>query len=289
MSSEANPRFPAPHTQFVGDISVTVLNDGYFDFPFELFLNNSPEEVRALSEKSPQKLPMRGFLNSFLIEVGQEKILVDGGGGSISPTVGNSRNALASLGVTPQEITKIVTTHLHADHVAGLLDSAGETVYPHAEVFTHAAEVAFWNDKGLMARADKEFQFYIGLAQSFSRATAFQTTQFSAEQDVVPGVRLLPTPGHTPGHTMILVSSGRDQLLIWGDIVHVAAIQFPQPDWHLDFDMDGELGAATRRRTMDRVAQDRIAIMGCHLPFPAVGYVVRDGSGFRFEPAFWEF
>jgi len=115
-----------------------------------------------------------------------------------------------------------------------------------------------------------------------------RVTRFGKEAEIIPGIRVLAAPGHTPGHSMVEVTSGTDRLLIWGDIVHAASLQFAKPDWAINFDVDQQAAIASRKRVLDQVAADRVLIAGAHLAFPGIGHVGRAAEGYEFVPAFWQ-
>jgi glyoxylase-like metal-dependent hydrolase (beta-lactamase superfamily II) len=171
---------------------------------------------------------------------------------------------------------------LHRDHSNGLIDEAGRAVFPNAEIVLHEEEARFYLDRTFTA-ADPE-RWRQG-AEEARRNTAPYRDRMRRirEGEVLPGVTPVLLPGHTPGHTGWMLQSRGERLLIWGDIIHIAAIQIPRPDAALVFDVDADLARLTRRRTFDWVADERLTVAGAHLDFPGFGTIVRDGNGYRYD------
>jgi glyoxylase-like metal-dependent hydrolase (beta-lactamase superfamily II) len=151
----------------------------------------------------------------------------------------------------------------------------------------HAPEHAYWFDDGAASRAPTDFQPFFKLARDAVAPYAARV-RLAGAGEVVPGLMLESAPGHTPGHAAVRVSSGDAQLLIWGDAIHAAALQFDRPDWSVAFDTDPAQSAATRRRLLDMAAQDRIVVAGMHHPFPGIGRVGRRGDAFTYVPEPWQ-
>jgi glyoxylase-like metal-dependent hydrolase (beta-lactamase superfamily II) len=182
----------------------------------------------------------------------------------------------------------VLLTHMHPDHSAGLTDmSNGELLFPNAELVMHENEPAHWFDDGAMAKADersKKLYFQAGREQV---APYKKRTRLFKQGEVFPGVTAVPSLGHTPGHTAFLVASGNDQLMIWGDTVHVPEVQTALPDAGMAFDTDLAAAAAARKRMFDRVATDGVLVAGMHLHFPAFSHLVRRGDAYALIPEAW--
>jgi glyoxylase-like metal-dependent hydrolase (beta-lactamase superfamily II) len=267
----------------IGDIAVTALSDGVLAAPLDVVLGMDTAETARLAGKQPgDSLPIA--VNAFLLERAGKYALVDtGSGNSMGPTLGRLPDALRAAGVAPERIATIFLTHLHPDHSNGLVDDAGAAVFPNAEVVLHETEAKFWLDRDEASGETERIRRNIAKA-AVTTAPYRERMRTVREDEGAPGVSAVLLAGHTPGHTGWLIQSGRDGLLIWGDLVHFASIQIARPDTGLVYDVDPQAACATRRRMFDRVAADQLAVAGAHLDFPGFGAIVRKGSGFGFEP-----
>ena len=267
----------------IGDITVTALSDGVLAAPLDVVLGVERAEIERLAGRKPGE-PLPIAVNAFLLERAGKWALVDtGSGNSMGPTLGKLPENLRVLGVTPERIETIFLTHLHPDHSNGLVDDAGNAIYPNAEVVLHETEAAFWLDRDEASGATERIRRNIAKTK-VTTAPYRERMRTVRDGEAVPGISALLLAGHTPGHTGWLVQSGKGSLLIWGDLVHLAAIQIVRPDTGLVYDVDPQAACATRRRMFDRVAADKLAVAGAHLDFPGFGTIVRKGSGFAFEP-----
>ena len=222
-------------------------------------------------------------MNAFLVRLSGQWALVDAGSGnSMGPTLGKLPDSLRAHGVAPDEIGTIFLTHLHPDHSNGLVDDAGQAVYPNAEIILHETEAGFWLDRDPSTGASERIRRNIAKTAATTGPYRKRMRPVS-DGEAVPGVSAVLLAGHTPGHTGWLIQSGGDGLLIWGDVVHFASIQIARPDTGLVYDVDPLAACATRRRMFDRVAADKLAVAGAHIDFPGFGTIVRKGTGFAFE------
>jgi glyoxylase-like metal-dependent hydrolase (beta-lactamase superfamily II) len=279
---------PGLHHKRIGDVVVTAINDGMFEGSFAMLSNFPTAEAEALHQAAFRAIPPRLAINCFLIQTGGRLALVDSGfGGVIGPAAGHLVEDLAAMGVAPADIDTVLCTHLHPDHVGGLVDSANAAVFPNAELVVHQADHRFWGDDATLAgAATDQDRGFVELARATISAYADRTRLLTAGEPL-PGISILPEPGHTPGHSGWLVSSGGESLLIWGDIVHMPGVQFARPDAGMGFDVDGTAAIATRKRIMDMAAADRLMVAGMHLDFPCFGHVVPAGGGYAFIPEVW--
>ncbi|MCW3473139.1 MBL fold metallo-hydrolase [Limobrevibacterium gyesilva] len=272
----------------IGDITVTALHDGMLEASTDLVVGVAPNDCEALLRESFRAVPPRITISSFLLTIGNEPVLVDTGcGGAMGPDYGHARRRLEALGVEPSAVRTILITHAHIDHVSGLLDADGAAYFPNAEVVLHEAEPAFWLDEAIAAGARDAARNAFAVAQ---RSLAPYRDRMRTVKDggtALPGITANHLPGHTPGHSGWLVTSGPDSLLIWGDVVHLPGIQFARPEAGVSFDVDVGQGRASRARALDMAATDRMLVAGMHLDFPTFGHVVRAGGGYGFVPHVW--
>ena len=264
----------------VGEVEVIALTDGQLDLPLALF----PGAEAPGTDTSFGPGPFPTAINCFAIRTGGRLHLVDAGAGHWrGEGTGHLVGSLKQAGIAPDEIEVVLMTHLHGDHAGGLRDAAG-AAFPNAELMVAESEAAFWTDEGLPSRMPERMQAGIATAVASLAAYEGRTTLFQPGREVAPGVSAVPLPGHTPGQTGFQIESGGDSLFIWADVVHVAAIQFPHPDWPIGFDVDGAQAAATRLRVFEETASEGLRVAGMHLAFPALGHVVKRGGGFAWEP-----
>jgi glyoxylase-like metal-dependent hydrolase (beta-lactamase superfamily II) len=275
----------------VGSIEVIALSDGAVDLPVQLFPKADPEETAKILTATGAPTDKLGTaVNAFLVNTGDKLVLIDSGAGQLfGPTLGRFAANLATLGVDPNAVDVIAMTHLHPDHFGGLLTADAKLAFPNAAMFIAEPDIKLWLDEAIAAKVPADNKPFFDQARMMvGPYVAAQKYQPAVDgKEVVAGVTAMAAPGHTPGHTMYRISSGNQTLLIWGDIVHSAPLQFPHPDWAIAFDTDQDLAIATRTKVFDMTAADRLTVAGAHLPFPGIGHVVKSGSGYGYAPLFW--
>jgi glyoxylase-like metal-dependent hydrolase (beta-lactamase superfamily II) len=273
----------------IGEVGVSPL-DGYLDLELSLLAAADPKDAARLLQRSfiPTG-PYRASVNAYVINTGTRLLLVDAGGGtSFAPTLGWLPDNLKAGGLDPADVDAVLLTHIHPDHSNGLLDASGGKAFPNADLFVSAAEYDVWTDGAHAAAAPAAMKPFFEMAKRVLRPYGSRLHRADGDDVGVPGLRRLLATGHTPGHCAYAISSGSEQLLISGDIVHIGPLQFARPDWTIAFDVDQPKAAATRKRLLDMAAVERLLIAGMHLPFPGFGYVDRAVEGFAFVPAPWE-
>jgi glyoxylase-like metal-dependent hydrolase (beta-lactamase superfamily II) len=270
----------------IGDILVSVINDGVHQSSFDDLVTSDRAACESAHLSEFRLAPPWLTINCFVIRSGDRLLLVDAGFAGKTEHVGRLLGNLSAMGVAPADIDSIVMTHMHPDHEAGLINSSGKAVFPKAELVLHENELAFWKDDGAMARATTEGQGDFHLARAALAAYGDRVRTVKTDE-VAPGVRAFPTPGHTPGHTAWLVESNGDGLLIWGDIVHFPGMQFAFPDTSVAYDIDPAAAAEGRKKVLKFVAGEKLRVAGVHLDFPAFGHVVPNGAAYRYVPEVW--
>jgi glyoxylase-like metal-dependent hydrolase (beta-lactamase superfamily II) len=264
----------------VGDTRVIALCDGHADIDLGRF--PGVERVEAEAVGRPAGLDVDDLavsVNAYAIVTPDRLYLVDAGNGTIrGPGLGHLTRALAASGFRPEQVDAVLMTHMHGDHAAGLAEG-DRPVFPNAELIVSEQEQAFWAADGVL---DDMQRTQLDTARRGFAVHAGRVTAVAPGAEVAPGITMLALPGHTPGHVGYLID-GADPLLIWGDVVHVPALQVARPEWYFRFDADPDTAIATRRRALDRAAADGWRVAGAHLPFPGFARILRDGAGFAYH------
>ena len=221
-------------------------------------------------------IPETGFSHStnvFLIITPDRKILIDTAFGGVI------YDRMRELGVETDQIDTVLLTHLHGDHIGGL-HAEGRPLFPNAKIYLNAIELEYFTRTAVNEGAVAALNAYGSNVVSFDALPPGLVFK-----EVLPGIRAIANYGHTPGHTVYMVASGSSRLIIAGDFLHVALVQFPLPDISASFDMDQRAAAASRRQILDFAARNRIPIGGMHIVYPGIGNVEADGNGYRLVPA----
>lgn len=275
----------------LGTIEMTVISDGTLAFPAETLWGTRSNEARALLTSTFHSTnPVELQLNAILVKTGGRLVMIDAGcgiDGKFQKTSGSLLSSLAAAGYMPGDVDMIVLTHGHADHLWGISDATNSSLlFPSAEFVATETEVKFWNTPELTAKESPLLRPEITRANL--KLASPRLRLIKAGTEVAPGVTTFATAGHTPGHMSVLISSGKEQLLIAGDILLDSVVSFLHPDWPLLFDLDVPMATKTRIGFLDRAVADKALVGGYHLPFPGFGHVVREGSAYRWLPADWQ-
>jgi glyoxylase-like metal-dependent hydrolase (beta-lactamase superfamily II) len=281
------------HRYNVGSIEVTAFYDGVWEKAHDpAFIKNATvgETKAALAAAGlPTEFVPIPFTPN-LVKTGGKLVLIDTGTGSGQtggPKAGLLMKNLAAAGVDPSVVNVILISHFHPDHIFGLMTKAPENkpVFPNAEIHLPAVEYKYWMDAALIEKLPEARRPLARRIQEMFPLMKDKVHQFEADTELVPGIRPIDSWGHTPGHTSFHVSSGKDQLIVLGDVTNIPALFVRNPGWHAAFDQDATLAEATRRKLFDRVVADKTTVTGYHFPFPAAGTIVKDGQGYAFRPA----
>jgi glyoxylase-like metal-dependent hydrolase (beta-lactamase superfamily II) len=268
----------------VGSIRCTVLSDGYYAYPTSWFFPNA--EPGALRQALDQRhLPQDNVLSPYtclLIETGRHVILVDTGAGEGSRTTGAIRARLEVAGIRPQDVNTVILTHAHPDHIGGTTDMFGHPAFPNACYVLSEHEWEFWTSarpdlRGLRVPEDAKTSIH-STARRCLGPLRHQIETIDREIEVVPGVRAIPAPGHTPGHLAVILSSDGESLLNLGDAA-VHPLHLEQPCWENGFDQAADAAVATRRRLLQCAASENMRVMAFHFPFPSVGRIFPTAHG----------
>jgi glyoxylase-like metal-dependent hydrolase (beta-lactamase superfamily II) len=288
MSEQPARQIAGIYHRKIGDIVVTALSDGYLDGTLDVMRNVDLDQARRVLQEAFRPA-RRTSVNTFLIHSGGRIAIVDTGSGNyLQPSAGFVQRNLAAAGIDAASIDTVLLTHMHPDHSAGLTDmTSGERLFPNAELVMHENELVHWFDDGAMAKADERSEKLYFQAGREQVAPYKQRTRLFRQGEVFPGVTAVPSLGHTPGHTAYLIASGNEQLMIWGDTVHVPEVQTAFPDAGMAFDTDLAAAAASRKRMFDRVASDGVLVAGMHLHFPSFARLKRRGDAYGLVPEAW--
>jgi glyoxylase-like metal-dependent hydrolase (beta-lactamase superfamily II) len=287
----AGQQAPGFYRYKVGDIEATAINDGFWARPLDAsFVRNAPlpEVQKALQDSFlPTNVVPIPFTTTVLSMSGRLVLIDTGNGDSGAPTSGKWLANFRAAGFDPARVTTIIISHFHGDHINGLRRKDGTAVFPNAEVMVSAPEWSYWMDDGKMAQAPDGLKPNFQNARRVFSPIAKDVKQFEAGKEVTPGVTAVSAPGHTPGHTAFVVSSGNAKLMLMSDTTNHPALFVRNPEWQAIFDMDGSQAAETRRKLLDMAAAERTQVAFYHAPFPATGYIRKDGNRYELVPVQW--
>lgn len=289
-------RVPSRYALRVGDIDVLVISDGVFPLPATtLATNAAPAELAAWLQQRIQPTDVYKWpLNVVVVRSGGRTVLIDAGMGEEYPDVPKAGGLLAArleaAGIDPAALTDVVITHLHVDHVGGLLaDALRRRLRPDVAIHLASAEVEFWASPDFSRNSFPPGMPEVlrSAARRFLALYKNQLRTFEEQHEVAPGVLVCRTGGHTPGHSVVRLASGSERLTFLGDAVFPD--HFDRPDWYNAFDHDPEDAVRVRVGLLKELAATREPLVAAHLSFPSVGRVAVAGNVFRFVQADWEY
>jgi len=278
------------HRMKLGQFQVTTLLDGYVDIDPSLLHGIDRKMIASLLRLShlPDG-PVRTAVNAFLVNTGDKLVLIDTGARNVfGPTLGRLPEALAAADVSPLAVDTILITHMHGDHIGGLLDAEGKVFYPNATLRISRADIAFWTSDEARAKAPKDSQGGFDLARKVVDAYGKRVEPLDPGTEIVPGIHAIAAYGHTPGHMTYLIESGGARLRAVGDILHVAPVQFPDVKVTLAYDSDANKARAVREAIFAQAAKEGFPIAAAHLPFPGIGYIRQAGKSYVYDPIPWQ-
>ena len=280
---------PAPgyYRVMLGDFEVTALSDGTVALPVDTLLTNTTKaHADQVLARNFLKPPVDTSVNAYLINTGAKLVLIDAGAGKLfGPTLGRLLDNLKAAGYQPEQVDEVYITHMHGDHVGGLMVGDQRT-FANAIVRADQHDADYWLSTANLDKASAEMKdFFQGAMASLNPyVTAGRFKPFNGDTELVPGVKAVAARGHTPGHSIYVVESQGQKLVLWGDLMHVAAVQFPQPQVTIAFDTDSKSAAAQRKKAYAEAAKQGYLVGAAHLPFPGLGHLRSEGKGYAFVP-----
>lgn len=280
---------PGYYRLMLGQFEVTALYDGAIDLDEKLLKNIDKRDIQRLLAREFLKGPkVQTAVNAYLVNTGNKLVLIDAGAAKLfGPGLGNIVDNLRAAGYTPEQVDTVLVTHLHGDHINGLVTPDGQRVFTNAEVWSAKADNDFWLSEAIANQAPKDFQPFFKMSRDAAAPylAAGKWKTFDSDRELLAGVSSVDTHGHTPGHASYLFQSGDQRLLVLGDLVHNHAVQFARPEVAFEFDNDPKQAVATRKRIFHKAAREKLMVAGMHLPFPGVGHVRKEAKGYAWVPA----
>jgi glyoxylase-like metal-dependent hydrolase (beta-lactamase superfamily II) len=285
-SSAAHPGSKEIESFTIGDLPAVALHDGTLDFPNDnavFGVGRTSGEVAALLEAAGAPGDsLHLSIQPLLVKSGDRVLLFDTGAGTnLGPSAGRLPTALAEAGVDPRSITDVFLSHAHGDHVGGLVDPRGALVFPNARI--HLSAPAWTFLKGMDAETAKNVA--IARYRDLVVAITPKVVTFAPGAEIIPGVvKAIDIPGHSPGHSGYLITSGQESLFYIGDALHHYVVSVERPEWSNSFDSNARTAAASRRGLLERAAASGQRLYAVHLPFPGLGRIAKQNGGFTWIP-----
>lgn len=277
----------------LGQLDLILLSDGGFSMQPQALFPEPGDQLIETARKtflSPESVP--GHVNTLLVRSAEKTLLIDTGCGNLfGPSTGKLSDNLRRAGIDPNTIDHVLITHIHPDHVGGLL--TGPELFKKATIHVSDTERSFWSDPDLsrsllseemkpqVAAGGRRFIEYLNQARD-------RVHTFENSIEILPGVRIESAPGHTPGHVIVSIQSGSESMLYISDCSHLAPFQLIHPEWKVAFDTNAEQGVQTRQKVYDRCASERLLVSGAHLPFPGFGHIDRSNDHYVWVPIIWQ-
>ena len=280
---------PAAYYNFMhGDVQVTMVSDGPMELGDGRKLIKDPVMEDLTARLEAAFLPadhMRLQPNIPVLKIGGKKVIIDTGTGTskmFGDATGRLVNNMKAAGVDPTTIDAVVLSHCHPDHAGGMVDAAGKPVFPYADVYVNEEDYKFWTDE---AKLSGDMKPFIEYARTNLLPYKDKLKFIKGGQEVLPGLQAIDAPGHTVGHTIFMLTGGKQPLAITADCAHHHILFVEQPKIEFGYDTDSKQAVATRLKIWDMLATDRIAFVAYHFPWPGLGHLAKAGDGYRFIQA----
>jgi len=289
----AGAQAPGFYRYKVGDYECTSISEGANVFPIpDTFVRNisKDEAIKAAEAAYMPKGMLVVPFNPQVVNTGSKLAVFDTGfgPGGTNPRIGNMVANMTAAGIDPKAVDIVILSHLHPDHANGIKAADGALVFPNAEIKVPAVDWAFWMSDENMAKApNKMMQDYFANTRKVYAGLMDKVTKYEWGKEVAPGITAIDAAGHTPGHTAFAVASGNARVLLQSDVTNIPELFLRNPDWHVAFDVDPQKAVETRRKFYDMAAAEKAPVVGFHFTFPSVGYVEKDGNGYRLVPIAW--
>ena len=278
---------PGYYRMTLGKLRITAVSDGTVTVPLDTLLTHvSPEKLREAMARDALTPQAETSINAYVIDDGKKRVLVDTGAGELfGRNGGHLLTNLAAAGYPAETIDTVLLTHIHADHSGGV-SRAGKPAFPKAEVFVDKRDVDFWLNPANVNRVEASQVHTFAESERTLRPVinAGRLKTFLAPATLPGGIRAESTAGHTPGSVLYRVESEGQTLVLWGDIIHAKAVQMPDPDVAIHFDVNQQQAIGTRERILRQAADQGYWVAAAHISFPGLGHVQRDGQGYRWVP-----
>jgi glyoxylase-like metal-dependent hydrolase (beta-lactamase superfamily II) len=277
---------PGFYRAMVGDFEVTALSDGTLQMPATQVMQGDTALVKQALRLNYLPDQVETSVNGYLVNTGSRLVLIDTGAGALfGPGLGKLTSALSAAGYRPEQVDEVCMTHLHGDHIGGLV-ADGARVFPNAVLRMDKRDADYWLSAANMHGAPQSFQksFMDAMSMVNPYKAADKLRVFEGSKELVPGVRAQSAYGHTPGHTTYIIESKGQKLILWGDLMHLGAVQFLHPAVTFQGDSDNKQAARARAEAYADAARNGYMVGAAHLSFPGLGRLQAEGKGYRFIP-----
>jgi len=275
----------------IGNFECMAVSDGTLTYtpPATFLFVNAPRErlEQALREHNLQPEQWLEWTSPYIclvVNTGEHRVLVDTGADGLGPNTGKLLQNLQAEGIAPEDIDTVILTHGHPDHIGGNTDAEGKPAFPNARFVMWKDEWDFWTSERAELELDEHVrEVLLKFARKSLPPIQSQLDLIDHETEIVPGIKAVAAPGHTPGHMALAIASGGEQLLYISDAV-LHPIHLEQPEWYAAVDFAPEQVVATRHRLLNRAAGEKALVLAFHFPFPGLGHIVQKEEAWQWQP-----